>query len=151
MVGRLDRDSEGLLLLTDDGKFTAKVLSEGCHKRYWALVQGSPSESSLSVLRRGGLEIRGAVTRPPISVRVLTKDEIDNSSILPDPVPGMNRPGSWIEIILNEGRNRQIRRMTAAVGHKTIRLCRVAVGRFSLSDCGYLLPGEWKYIDRDQI
>jgi 23S rRNA pseudouridine2457 synthase len=148
IMGRLDRDSEGLLLLTDDGKFTAQVLSEACHKRYWTLVLGSPSESALRAMRAGGLEIRGARTRPPISVRVIPKDEMQTVA-LPKPVLGMDRVGTWLEIVLNEGRNRQVRRLTAAAGHKTIRLCRVAIGSLVLSED--LQPGEWKRIDKHQV
>lgn len=119
IMGRLDRNSEGLLLLTDDGKFTAGVLSENCHKTYWALVRGSPSESALESMRAGGLEIRGAKTRPPISVRVLPKDETEKMA-LPPPVLGMDRQGTWMEIVLNEGRNRQVRRITGSYDHSLV-------------------------------
>jgi 23S rRNA pseudouridine2457 synthase len=150
IVGRLDRDSEGLLLLTDDGQFTARVLSsEHCHKRYWALVQGRPSEEALEAMRAGGLEIRGAITRPPIGLRILSPTEVEDRS-LPKPALGMDRAGTWLEIILNEGRNRQIRKITAAAGHKTIRLCRVGIGSFEWESRD-LQPGEWKYIRRDQV
>lgn len=144
IMGRLDRDSEGLLLLTDDGQFTARVLSEDCHKRYWALVSGKPTELALQEMRSGGLEIRGATTRPPISVNIVVND----TNALPEPIVGMDRVGTWLEVVLNEGRNRQVRKITAAAGHKTIRLVRVAIGSLEV---GGLQPGEWKYIDKDQI
>ena len=143
ICGRLDRDSEGLLLLTDNGQFTHQVLSEDCHKTYWALVQGQPTEKSLDDMRRGGLQIRGAITKPPIQVSRLDTNEV--SCILPPPYLGMDRPGSWLEIVLNEGRNRQVRRVTAAAGHPTIRLVRVAIGALNLHDTR-LSPGEWKTI-----
>jgi 23S rRNA pseudouridine2457 synthase len=151
IVGRLDRDSEGLLLLTDDGQFTARVLSsdEHCHKRYWALVQGSPSEEALEAMRAGGLEIRGAITRPPIWLRILSQTEVEDRA-LPKPALGMDRVGTWLEIVLNEGRNRQVRKITAAAGHKTIRLCRVGIGSFEWESRD-LQPGEWKDIRRDQV
>jgi 23S rRNA pseudouridine2457 synthase len=150
IVGRLDRDSEGLLLLTDDGQFTARVLSyEHCHKRYWALVQGIPSEEALEAMRAGGLEIRGAITRPPIGLRVLSQTEVQDRA-LPKPALGMDRVGTWLDIVLNEGRNRQVRKITAAAGHKTIRLCRVGIGSFEWESRD-LQPGEWKDIRRDQV
>ena len=145
ITGRLDRDSEGLLLLTDDGKFTARVLSEDCHKRYWALVIGKPTDSALDVMRSGGLDIRGSTTRPPISIQILIGNE---TTFLPEPVLSMNRPGTWLEVVLNEGRNRQVRKITAAAGHKTIRLVRVAIGSLQVQG---LKPGEWKYIDKEYV
>ena len=145
ITGRLDRDSEGLLLLTDDGKFTARVLSQDCHKRYWALVSGKPTELALDAMRSGGLDIRGSTTRPPISIKILIGNE---TNVLPQPVLGMDRPGTWLEVVLNEGRNRQVRKITAAAGHKTIRLVRVAIGSLKVEG---LKPGEWKYIDKEQV
>lgn len=145
IVGRLDRDSEGLLLLTDDGQFTNQVLSsESCHKRYLALVTGDPSESAMREMRSGGLEIRGYKTRPPI--------EVSNMEVVPE-LPraalGMDRPGTWISMALNEGRHRQVRRTTAAVGHPTVRLVRVTIGAMTID--GALHPGEWKFIDRGDV
>lgn len=160
VVGRLDRDSEGLLLLTDDGQFTSAVAEpsqengeheKGCCKTYWALVKGNPDESALDRMRRGGLTIRGAKTRPPIAVNVLFEE---TATLLPKPVLGMDRAGTWLEIILNEGRNRQIRRITADAGHPTIRLVRVTIGLLSLFDESsniMLQPGEWRYIKKGEI
>jgi len=155
VVGRLDRDSEGLLLLTTDGRFTARVLSSpDCHKRYWALVQGTPNDASLEKMRAGGLEIRGARTRPPISVRRLSREDLQQQQpqrlLLPKPALGMDRVGTWLEVVLNEGRHRQVRKITATAGHKTIRLCRVAIGALELQDIR-LQPGEWKYIAKDRV
>lgn len=147
IVGRLDRDSEGLLLLTDDGQFTNQVLSsESCHKRYLALVSnGDPSESAMREMRSGGLEIRGYKTRPPIKV---SKMEVVPE--LPRAALGMDRPGTWISVVLNEGRHRQVRRTTAAVGHPTVRLVRVTIGAMTIDD-DLLRPGEWRFIDRGDV
>jgi pseudouridine synthase len=142
-VGRLDRDSEGLLLLTNDGSFTSQV-HEQCAKRYWVLVKGKPSEEAIDKLRQGGFVIRGVTTRAPLGVELLCDGKVPFQ--LPPAVLGMDRTGSWLEIVLDEGRNRQIRRITAAVGHPTIRLVRVAVGAVSLDG---LQPGEWRYIEKD--
>jgi len=104
IVGRLDRDSEGLLLLTDDGQFTASVLSEDCHKEYWALInRGSPSAESMDEMRRGNLNIRGAITRPPLLVNILDAEKRE-ALPLPPPVPGMDRGHAWLEVHLNEGK-----------------------------------------------
>lgn len=148
ICGRLDRDSEGLLLLTNNGQFTHQVLSDDCHKTYWVLVQGEPTEMSLDDMRRGGLKIRGTITMPPIQVSRLDTSEV--LDILPLPCLGMDRPGSWLQIVLNEGRNRQVRRVTAAAGHPTIRLVRVAIGTLNLHGT-HLSPGEWKSILPSQV
>jgi 23S rRNA pseudouridine2457 synthase len=150
-VGRLDRDSEGLLLLTNDGSFTSQV-HEQCAKRYWVLVKGEqepPSEEAMDKLRQGGFVIRGVTTRAPLGVELLSASDEPSPQLrlLPPAVPGMDRPGFWLEIVLDEGRHRQIRRMTAAVGHPTIRLVRVAVGAVCLDG---LQPGEWRYIEKKE-
>ena len=155
IVGRLDRDSEGLLLLTNDGQFTARVLSEECRKTYWAFTKGNgkelkPSEQSLNEMRKGGLYIRGAITRPPISVNLL--DHPENTMILPPPALGMDRGSTWLEVVLNEGRNRQVRKITSCAGHKTVRLTRVAIGNFKLENNQDLLrPGKWKVIQKEDV
>jgi 23S rRNA pseudouridine2457 synthase len=148
-VGRLDRDSEGLLLLTNDGMFT-HVVHTTCEKRYWALVKGTPDESALTSMGRGGLTIRGAETQPPISVRLLQPEDF-MSADLPKAAPGIRdrgEPSSWLEIVLMEGRHRQIRRITAAAGHPTIRLVRVGIGSLVLDG---LKPAEWRLIQKSQV
>lgn len=139
-VGRLDRDSEGLLLLTDDGPLAHRLTDPRFeHPRtYLVQVERVPSEESLEALRRGILLSDGP-TRPA-DVRLMAEPPA-----LPErPVPirfRKNVPTAWLELTLREGRNRQVRRMTAAVGHPTLRLVRVAIGPIVL---GELLPGEWR-------
>jgi 23S rRNA pseudouridine2457 synthase len=139
-AGRLDYDSEGLLLLTDDGGL-AHRLTDPRHKQpktYWVQVEGSVDETKLSALSEGVL-LNDGVTLPA-SARVLETAP----SLWPRDPPVRFRktvPDAWIELTINEGRNRQVRRMTAAVGLPTLRLVRVAVGEHRL---GGLLPGEWR-------
>ena len=141
-AGRLDRDSEGLLLLTDDGRLQHQ-LSDPRHKMsktYWAQVEGEPAEEALGQLRHGVL-LDGTRTRPA-QVR-----RIPEPTLWPRNPPvrfRKNIPTSWIELILTEGRNRQVRRMTAAVGFPTLRLVRVAIGPYRLTD---LQPGVWREAD----
>jgi 23S rRNA pseudouridine2457 synthase len=110
------------------------------------LVRAEPSEETIEKLRQGGFVIRGVTTRAPLGVELLCDEQVQFQ--LPPAVLGMDRTGSWLEIVLDEGRNRQIRRMTAAVGHPTIRLVRVAVGAVSLDG---LRSGEWRHIDKDHV
>ncbi len=141
-VGRLDHDSEGLLLLTDDGGLAHRLTDPryAHSRRYWAQVEGVPEAAALRALERG-VEIQGTWTRPA-RVRAL-----DAEPALPArPVPirfRRNRPTSWLELELTEGRNRQVRRMTAAVGHPTLRLVRIAIGPLRLDALG-LEPGRWR-------
>ncbi|OGI48580.1 MAG: pseudouridine synthase [Candidatus Muproteobacteria bacterium RBG_16_65_34] len=145
-AGRLDRDSEGLLLLTDDGKLQERLSDPHFKqpKTYWAQVEGEPDEKALEQLRRG--VILDARRTRPAEVR-----RIPEPKLWPRDPPIRFRksvPTSWLEITITEGRNRQVRRMTAAVGHPTLRLVRYAVGDYTL---GGLAPGEWreeKAIDR---
>jgi 23S rRNA pseudouridine2457 synthase len=146
-VGRLDRDSEGLLLLTDDGHFTHEVLHGRRHpKRYWALVTGHPEAEALEAMARGGLHIRGRETKPA-SVRRLTRSELP---ALPPHCSDGQEPSTWLEVILHEGMNRQVRRMTKHAGHYTIRLVRAGVGRLRLEDLG-LRPGECRPIAASDV
>ena len=138
--GRLDHDSEGLLVLTDDGRLQSR-LSEPRYespRTYWAQVERLPAAESLRRLAKG-LLLKDGPTKP-CRVRLLEKDPA-----LPERVPPIrfrkNVPTAWLEITLTEGRNRQVRRMTAAIGHPTLRLVRVSHGAFRLGDLG---PGEWR-------
>jgi 16S rRNA U516 pseudouridylate synthase RsuA-like enzyme len=233
IVGRLDRNSEGLLLLTNDGQFTARVLSpplqnnnnnnnggsSNCTKRYWALVESMYStktrtrypgrddsatptsvESALQEMRAGGLSIRGTVTLPPRLVRIIYPDEIQAMGLVPmdqsstppttttittvsngsgrgsDVDDTTRRHTMWLEFVLQEGKNRQVRRITADAGYKTLRLVRVAIGALELHRCLcsdmkegggsdsiqqprrlqmshelQLKPGQWMYIDKSNV
>lgn len=137
-AGRLDLDSEGLLLLTSDARLNHRLTDPKFeHPRtYWVQVERVPDEAALNQLRRG-VEIQGGYTRPA-RVRLM-----ESPPDLPErPVPiryRKNVPDCWLELILTEGRNRQVRRMTAAVGHPTLRLVRWAIGPITLEG---LEPGQ---------
>ena len=140
VAGRLDADSEGLLLLTDDGKLQARI-AEPKHKlpkTYWVQVEGEPTDSALKQLRQG---VRYAdFTTLPCGVRRIETPE----SLWPRDPPVRFRkeiPTSWLELVLAEGKNRQIRKMTAHVGFPTLRLIRYAVGAVTLDG---LAPGDWR-------
>lgn len=140
VAGRLDRDSEGLLALTDDGALQAR-LSHPRHKQpktYWAQVEGVPEESALERLRRG-VELNDGPTLPTEVRRIGEPD-----GLWPREPPIRQRvaiSAIWLEITLREGRNRQVRRMTAAVGHPTLRLIRCRIADWSLDG---LTPGQWR-------
>jgi 23S rRNA pseudouridine2457 synthase len=139
-AGRLDRDSEGLVLLTDDGRLQARIADpkERLEKRYWVQVEGVPARTALEAFR-AGLTLNDGPTRP---AAIRTIDE--PAGLWPrDPPIRFRReiPVSWVEVRLREGRNRQVRRMTAAIGHPALRLIRFAVGDWLL---GPLRPGEWR-------
>ena len=139
-AGRLDFDSEGLLLLTDDGTL-AHRLTDPRHKQlktYWVQVEGDPQPAQLRALREGVL-LNDGPTRPA-QVRRLDPPP----ALWPRDPPVRHRktvPDAWLEIVISEGRNRQVRRMTAAVGLPTLRLVRVAIGPYRLDD---LPPGQWR-------
>ena len=146
-VGRLDRDSEGLVLLTDDGELQYRLSDPkfGHPRTYWAQVEGIPEEKALRRLREG-VTIQGYGTRPA-QLRLL-----ETEPALPPRHPPIrfrkSVPTAWIELTLNEGRNRQVRRMTAAVGHPTLRLVRVAIGTLRLEG---LRPGGWRELTGNEL
>ncbi len=146
-VGRLDRDSEGLMLLTNNGWIQHRLTDPRFqHPRtYWAQVERIPSDSALSALRTG-VEIKNYRTRPA-QVRLLESDP----DLPPRDPPIRYRktvPTAWIELILTEGRNRQVRKMTAAVGFPTLRLVRVAIAHLRLDD---LSPGQWRDLSDEDV
>jgi 23S rRNA pseudouridine2457 synthase len=139
-VGRLDRDSEGLLLLTDDGAAAHRLTDPRYEhpKTYLVQVERVPDEGALGALR-SGVRLKDGVTRPAKARLLETPPELPER-----PVPirfRKNVPTAWIELTIHEGRNRQVRRMTAAVGFPTLRLVRAAIGRVVLGD---LKPGEYR-------
>lgn len=140
-VGRLDRDSEGLVMLTSDGWLQHRLTDPRYDhpKTYWAQVEGNITESALEHLR-AGVQIWDDFRSRPAKIRLL-----DTEPALPPRNPPIRYraaiPTAWIELIITEGRNRQVRRMTAAVGFPTLRLVRVAIGELRL---GELQPGEWR-------
>ena len=141
-AGRLDRDSEGLLVLTDDGALQARIADprHKLPKTYWAQVEGVPTAEALERLRRG-VVLNDGPTKPA-GARLLAEP----AALWPRDPPIRFRaaiPTAWIELVLREGRNRQVRRMTAAVGFPTLRLIRYAVGEWTLDG---LAPGAWREI-----
>ena len=143
-AGRLDRDSEGLLLLTDDGALLKRLTDPKHHieKTYWVMVEGDPMPEKLSQLENG-IQLRGYHTLPA-KARLLPSPNLP-----PRPKPlTPHGPTAWIEIKLREGKKRQIRHMTAAVGLFTLRLVRVAIGKLQM---GNLKPGEWRELTRDEL
>ncbi|MCB1342053.1 MAG: pseudouridine synthase [Pseudooceanicola sp.] len=138
-AGRLDRDSEGLMLLTDDGRLQARIADpqHKMPKTYWVQVEGLISDAALAALR-AGVTLKDGLTRPAQAQR------IDPPAIWDRDPPIRVRktvPDCWISLTLREGRNRQVRRMTAAVGHPTLRLIRHAIGPWALDG---LAPGAWE-------
>jgi 23S rRNA pseudouridine2457 synthase len=142
-AGRLDTDSEGLLLLTDDGALQARISSPKFKlaKIYWAQVEGNPTEDALAALRRG-VDLGDFVTQPA-GARLIEAP----SDLWPRDPPIRYRakiPTAWVEITLREGKNRQVRRMTAKVGFPTLRLVRAAIGNIGVAG---LPPGAWREVD----
>jgi 23S rRNA pseudouridine2457 synthase len=142
-AGRLDADSEGLLLLTDDGALQARIANprHKLPKVYWAQVEGEPTDAALEELR-AGVDLGDFVTKPAGARRIA-----EPAGLWPRDPPIRYRasiPTSWLEITLREGKNRQVRRMTARVGFPTLRLIRARIGKVGLAG---LAPGEWREID----
>lgn len=146
-LGRLDADSEGLLLLSDEAGLNTRLLDprRGHWRTYLSQVEGLPDEAALEHLRRGVL-VQGKKTLPARARLLLQAPD------LPERTPPVrfrkNIPTAWIELELHEGRNRQVRRMTAAVGLPTLRLVRVRIGGFSLPPA--LLPGQWREVTPEE-
>ena len=146
-AGRLDTDSEGLLLLTDDGALQARI-ADPRHKLakiYWAQVEGVPTEQALATLRRG-VDL-GDFTTKPAGARLIDEPK----GLWPRDPPIRYRakiPTSWVELTLRDGKNRQVRRMTARVGFPTLRLVRAAIGRIEL---GGLQPGHWHEVAAENL
>lgn len=139
VAGRLDADSEGLLLLTNDGQLQARIADPRykMEKTYWVQVEGVPDEAALQRLR-DGVELNDGKTLPA-KARLIAPQP----AMWPRNPPirvRQNIPDCWIELIIREGKNRQVRRMTAAVGHPTLRLVRMAIGPYSIEG---LEPGQW--------
>jgi 23S rRNA pseudouridine2457 synthase len=141
-AGRLDLDSEGLLLLTDDGRLQARIADPRYKlpKTYRVQVEGEPTEASLLALRRG-VRLKDGPTRPA------QVERIDPPELWPRDPPVRFRksvPDCWLQLTITEGRNRQVRRMTAAVGLPTLRLVRWQIGEWTLDD---IAPGTWREVD----
>jgi len=146
-AGRLDKDSEGLLLLTNDGQLQHKI-SHPKHKQsktYWVQVEGVIDEHALAQLQ-SGVQLKDGMTKPASAKRL---DSAETEASLWDRNPPVrfrkNIPTSWLELSIKEGKNRQVRRMTAAVGFPTLRLIRVAIGQWQLDE---LQPGEYKELEK---
>ena len=139
-AGRLDTDSEGLLILTDDGALQHRI-SDPKHKlpkTYWAQVEGIPDQAALALLQNG-LDLGDFVTRPA-QARLIAQPEYVWPRVPPIRIR-QHIPTSWLEITIAEGKNRQVRRMTAKVGYPTLRLIRYAIGSYTLEG---LVPGTWR-------
>ncbi|MFW5887211.1 MAG: pseudouridine synthase [Bacteriovoracia bacterium] len=148
-AGRLDKDSEGLLLLTNDGPFIKKLLEPkfGHERSYLVQVERIPSESDLKQLEKG-VVIKGYRTLP-CKVRKIIENELEDIEQRDPPIRfRKNVPTCWLEISLTEGKNRQIRRMTAAIGHPTLRLIRIKIGKLQL---GPIKQKQWLEITKEEV
>ena len=147
-AGRLDTDSEGLLLLTDEGRLQARIAEPKfkLEKTYWAQLEGSPNEEGLAMLRKG-VDLQDFVTRPA-KLRLLDATETEVLWSRQPPIRVRQTvPDFWLEIKISEGKNRQVRRMTAKAGFPCLRLIRVGIGRIKLFDEN-LAPGQWRYTEK---
>ena len=140
VAGRLDADSEGLLLLTNDGQLQARIADPRfkLEKIYWCQVEGQPDEAALQALRRG-VQLNDGLTRPARAELMETPPALWERE--PPVRVRQSIPTAWIALAIREGRNRQVRRMTAAVGFPTLRLIRAAIGPYDLDA---LAPGSWR-------
>lgn len=146
-AGRLDRDSEGLLLLTNDGKLQSRISHPAykLQKTYWVQVEGEISSSALEMLRQG-VKLKDGITLPAKARKMREPTHLWPRN--PPVRKRINIPTSWIELTISEGRNRQVRRMTAAVGFPTLRLIRYAVGPVTLDG---LQPAKLDEVDEAQL
>ena len=146
-AGRLDRDSEGLMVLTDDGQLQAQISNPRFKQRktYFVQIEGEPSDETLAVLAKG-IELKDGMTRPAEVSRIQTPPFLWER----DPPIRVRKsiPDTWIELTIREGRNRQVRRMTAAVGHPTLRLIRYGIGAWTLDG---LQSGAWDELQAPMI
>jgi 23S rRNA pseudouridine2457 synthase len=143
-AGRLDYDSEGALILTNDGDLISKVTQPDHHipKTYWAMVLGEITDEALVSLSNGVI-IEGVKTRRCKAMR------ISDPQLTERDVPGTRKgPVSWVQLILREGRKRQVRRMTASVGFPTLRLFREAIGNITVEN---LEPGKWRFLEKTEV
>ena len=145
-AGRLDKNSEGLVVLTSDGKLQHRISSPRFKqpKTYWAQVEGEVSEEAIKSLR-AGVELKDGLTRP---ARVRRIEVPDVGERVPPIRERKSIPTSWLEITITEGRNRQVRRMTAAVAFPTLRLIRYSIGDWTIQG---LKPGSWRELEPEEL
>lgn len=145
VAGRLDADSEGLLLLTDNGRLQARISDPRfkMEKTYWVQVEGVPDEAALQALR-AGVQLKDGLTLPARARLLVPPPEVGERE---PPIRARQAiPTAWIELVIREGRNRQVRRMTAATGFPTLRLIRAAIGPYRLDG---LAPGSWRELTQE--
>jgi 23S rRNA pseudouridine2457 synthase len=145
VAGRLDADSEGLLLLTDNGRLQARISDPRfkMEKTYWVQVEGVPDEAALQALR-AGVQLKDGLTLPARARLLVPPPEVGERE--PPIRTRQAIPTAWIELVIREGRNRQVRRMTAATGFPTLRLIRAAIGPYRLDG---LAPGSWREFQQE--